>query len=59
MSHERVHTRDRPFECPECRRRFPQKRHLTTHIKFHSGERPYSCSVSICCNTSAVSELWF
>nr|CAD7204625.1 unnamed protein product [Timema douglasi] len=27
----------------ECGRTFPQKRHLVTHVKFHSGERPYVC----------------
>lgn len=41
-----MHTRDRPFECRECGQRFSQKRHLSTHMKFHSGERPFSCQVS-------------
>nr|CAD7448906.1 unnamed protein product [Timema bartmani] len=47
--------KERPFTCPECGksfllkhhlecgRTFPQKRHLVTHVKFHSGERPYVC----------------
>lgn len=49
VSHEKMHTRDRPFECRECGQTFSQKRHLSTHLKFHSGERPFSCQVNFYC----------
>jgi len=36
---------ERPFECPvdTCRRRFTQSSSLTTHMRTHSGARPYVC----------------
>ncbi|KAH8031219.1 hypothetical protein HPB51_014055 [Rhipicephalus microplus] len=38
--HERIHTGDRPFQCPNCPKRFVQKTHLETHLRQHTGERP-------------------
>lgn len=37
--HERIHTGDRPFQCPNCPKRFVQKTHLETHLRQHTGER--------------------
>lgn len=30
-----------PFRCPVCDRKFSQSSSVTTHMRTHSGERPY------------------
>ncbi|XP_061631955.1 zinc finger protein 484 isoform X2 [Phyllopteryx taeniolatus] len=33
--HQRVHTGERPFECPECKRGFSKKSNLNLHLRTH------------------------
>ena len=39
---------DKPFECPECKKRFSKKSRMEWHLRMHSNERPFACSVSGC-----------
>lgn len=36
-----LQTGQKPFRCPICDRRFSQSSSVTTHMRTHSGERPY------------------
>ena len=38
-------TEDRPFECPECKKRFVTKTELTRHSRVHSDDRPHVCNI--------------
>lgn len=43
--HIRIHTGQKPFQCPICCRSFSRSDHLTTHKRTHTGEKPFSCDV--------------
>ncbi|RMB96374.1 hypothetical protein DUI87_27049 [Hirundo rustica rustica] len=43
LHHQQIHTEERPFRCPDCRKGFKQSSHLIRHQRIHTGERPYEC----------------
>lgn len=34
---------EKPFECPECGRRFARSTDLKVHLPVHSEDKPYKC----------------
>lgn len=46
MRHIRIHTKEKPFVCYLCKRRFALKNALNSHIKTHdnNSKKKYSCS---------------
>ncbi|XP_008405690.1 zinc finger protein 502-like [Poecilia reticulata] len=43
--HQCIHTRERPYSCDHCEKRFIRKGDLMSHQRIHTGERPYSCDL--------------
>lgn len=39
---------EKPFECPECKKRFAKKSRMEWHLKLHSDNRPFPCTMEGC-----------
>eukprot|EP00347_Sterkiella_histriomuscorum_P015010 403358657 len=46
--HQKIHTNNKPFECPDCQKRFVSKTHLRSHSDIHLVNRPYKCQFRNC-----------
>ncbi|NXL15001.1 ZN623 protein, partial [Setophaga kirtlandii] len=40
IKHQRIHSDERPFQCPQCKKGFKQNSVLIAHRRVHTGERP-------------------
>ena len=46
MSHERVHTADKPYTCDTCHKGFTPKSNLDIHQHVQAGDKPFECKIS-------------
>ncbi|XP_062829500.1 zinc finger and SCAN domain-containing protein 20 [Anolis carolinensis] len=44
VSNQKVHTGEKPYQCPFCRKSFGYKASLLTHQIIHTREKPHKCS---------------
>jgi hypothetical protein len=47
ITHERIHSGQKPFTCAVCRKAFGQKLVLMGYLQVHSGERPLTSNMKI------------
>uniref|UniRef100_A0A8C0GWB8 C2H2-type domain-containing protein n=1 Tax=Chelonoidis abingdonii TaxID=106734 RepID=A0A8C0GWB8_CHEAB len=43
IKHQRRHTKETPYNCPDCGKCFSQSSDLVRHRRIHTGEKPYNC----------------
>ena len=41
----RIHTLEKPYQCPHCEKKYSQHSQLVIHIRSHTGEKPFICSI--------------
>lgn len=41
--YQRIHNREKPYECGDCGKAFRVRQQLTFHQRIHTGEKPYVC----------------
>ncbi|XP_059195772.1 zinc finger protein 892-like [Centropristis striata] len=44
-NHQGEESREKPYCCSVCEKRFSNCSHLAAHIRTHTGERPYRCEI--------------